>query len=217
MNDLRIPLARTFDLYEVWCFIKLLSNLKDRSPYKIDPADMAQIFEKKPGGIVPKLKLNFSTPLKFGEGKYIAFQRSFTPISKGNSDDIVSFSVTMTPDITIEGTTSSDVKLLVILDSKYRVASSLNDALGDLHKYSHAIVSREELSVDSVHNLKKKAFILSPYTIKPGLLDDWKDVDDMPDRLRMSSYKKNFDIGIYSFTPGISDGEVGAIIDELLN
>ncbi|WBO86407.1 DUF2357 domain-containing protein [Hymenobacter yonginensis] len=205
--DVGIPVARTYDLYEVWCFVKILSVLTNNFGYSIP--DLSSLFVRDDKGIIPRLKDNLSITINIASGKSISFQRTFKPFSVSRADSIISYSVEMRPDITLEENKGNKSLVLVILDAKYRVASSLNEAIADLHKYKDSIISTEV-------EINKKAFILSPYVIGGLRSDDWKDIDKMPDRLLMTSYKSNFDFGIYSFKPGLDDGYYSAVVEEML-
>jgi hypothetical protein len=193
---LDLPLARTYDLYELWCFLRLARTAADWAGGSID---LSGLFTPVPGGV------EFSTgsaSVKVGP-LTIWFQRSFreywmTDLCTG------SMSREMVPDIVIS---SRDCEQVVVLDAKYRIAQDLNAALSSAHMYRDAIVIQGADGVPKA--LTAASYLISPHS--PRFAENWK-ATPMPERLFHPGYQQEFRFGAWSLRPGMLDEGAMAIL-----
>src|SRR5262249_21216590 len=133
---LQVPLARTFDLYELWVFLRLLRAAVLRS--NAQTVDLNALFRQDTSGLtlaagsvtVPIAVANIS----------LCFQRQYQEYwteAGGRS----SFSRPVLPDIAVEAAGGSAPQRLIVLDAKYRINDDLNTALASIHMYRDALVS----------------------------------------------------------------------------
>jgi len=197
---LQIPLARTFDLYELWCFFRIIRVLSLALPE--NNIDFSQLYTFSDKAC--KLTINSGTlSVAVGEHFVIAFQKNYREywIEKNHRG---SFSRTMIPDLSISHVQDAapDPKL-IILDSKYRIDEQLNSALASIHMYRDALVESEE---SGLRQIVSGAYIISPYAPDLGE-SDWKDTP-MPSRLFHPEYRGSFKFGAVTLRPGMSLEEI---------
>lgn len=231
---LEIPLARTFDLYEVWCFLRLLRAatryLTEGHP-EVEP-----IFDFDPDtGSVEVSATHAEIPL--GNGVLLCFKRRYreywlTKTGRG------SFSRTMEPDLSIslpplspgegeqfgsregheetgaDGSSpdSSPPETLLIIDAKYRIESGLSDAIASIHTYRDALVEDQG---DHQPRIVNGAYLLSPREPDDSG-PDWKKTD-MPYRLFHPKYRGEFHFGAATLRPGMSLDEVYDALEAILD
>jgi hypothetical protein len=143
-----LPLERTHQLYEFWCFLVLARELA--VALGVDPERAVAPALGRAGEAV-RLQLQrdvtFELPLP---GVRLTYQRRFQYGSRG----LRSVSHEMRPDITLEFLDSGEV---VLFDPKYRVGhAGLVDGLGAMHRYRDAIVDA------SGNRVVRGAFLLCP-------------------------------------------------------
>lgn len=133
-----VPLERTFELYEIWCYIRLLLAVGDSLPSARKP--IANLLK----GVDAPHKLGFSlssgtaSTLSLGPGLSLTYQRRFTPTP--DASGCRTALVEARPDVVISRDDPSGKCVgIVILDPKYRRGSSLLDGIRDLHVYRDAI------------------------------------------------------------------------------
>lgn len=205
---LQMPLARTFELYELWCFLRLLRAASNH--LAISAAAIAALFQRTPDG-------GLTIPSSFvevdlGHGYALAFQRTYKEYWL-TGDSRGTFSRHMRPDITLTAAgRSSPEAALIVLDAKYRVESQLNDAIGDIHIYRDALV--EPGGDEGVKRIVTAAYILSPMDgITAG---DWKSMD-LKRRLFHPEYRTAFRFGAAALRPGMSLDEVWEVLKAILS
>lgn len=203
---LNVPLARTFELYELWCFLRLLRVLVRRHG-DIVVEELFSDYDPGSGSLtLPAGAINIPLP---GDG-VIAFQRTYVeywkdPLDRG------SFSRPMRPDLSLEF--SGNPVTVLVLDAKYRIEQQLNEAITSIHTYRDAIVAaREE---QETRRIVRAAYLLAPFV--PGDLDgdDWKPVS-MPGRLFHRHYRGRFRFGAATMKPGMSLEAIGQVFDQVL-
>lgn len=113
----------------------------------------------------------------------------------------------MIPDVTLSAVGTAKV---VALDAKYRVGQDLNSALASAHMYRDAIVvvgqdGRPESAVAG-------SYLLSPH--RPRLAEEWKTMQFSADRIFHPGYRAEFSFGAFTMRPGMSAGEIAALLKE---
>lgn len=104
------------------------------------------LFRTRREGIFLHFAEHNESVVQLKNGMRLSYQRVF----QNNSPHFYTFTQKMVPDIVIDA-----VEHLYILDPKYRVASNLGTALGEMHKYKDGILLRhnDERAVQSVYIL----------------------------------------------------------------
>lgn len=196
---LQMPLARTYELYELWCFLRLLrAAIREYSPEKVDlgslfVADAKNSVTISTGAVI----------VPIGMGNILCFQRQYReywvePHGEG------SFSRTMVPDIVLAGDRlGSPGKKVIVLDAKYRINDGLNDALNSIHTYRDALV--QEAESGAVEGIVTAAYLLTPHV--PALTEDFKNTK-VPGRLFHPVYREKFRFGAITLRPGMSAEEL---------
>lgn len=206
-NFLNMPLARTFDLYELWCFMRLLRAAVQRNGDA--PADLSSLFLADSSGLALAAS-SIAIPMP-GTGLTLCFQRRYREYWR-ETDGVGSYSRDMQPDIVIEdrGPDASAKLRLIVVDAKYRIGSGLNDALSSAHTYRDAIV-RE--AGGGIEGAVAAAYLLTPEAPFTGAA--WRDTR-MPGRLFHPLYRQEFRFGAVTLQPGMSLDEVGAALDVMM-
>lgn len=194
---LQMPLARTFELYELWCFLRLVRAAAGL--YGPDGVDLKALFLPDASGSVTVAAGAVVVPA--GGGLTLCFQRQFRefwvePSGRG------SFSRTMTPDLTLmhaRHVGTRDKKPLVILDAKYRIDEGLNAALNSIHTYRDALV--REAATGAIEGVVRAAYLLTPHF--PALQADYRGTA-MPGRLFHPEYRSTFRFGAVTLRPGMN-------------
>lgn len=205
---LNVPLARTFDLYEVWCYLRITraaSLVFDGVPVTRD------LFTRTGGG---ELTIrSHASSVEIPSGLRIYFQRSFREywLEAGGRG---SFTRTMTPDLVIA--TPSDCKQaeasLIVLDAKYRVAEALNDAIASIHMYRDAIVEDDEKV--GVRRAVRAAYVLTPH-LPDTPTTDFRDTP-APARFFHPAYRGAFHFGAIALLPGTPIERIGEALRSII-
>jgi hypothetical protein len=198
---LNLPLARTFELYELWCFLRLVrAGAEEFGPEGMEVQDL---FISDARGGVTLAAGAITVPV--GTGWKLCFQKQYREFWV-EADGRGSYSRTMTPDVVAafdEGITSR----LIVLDAKYRIDDALNDALSSIHTYRDALV--QEAASGAVQGIVNAAYLLTPHT--PSIHDGYRQTP-MPARLFHPEYRSGFRFGAVTLRPGMSVAEiVGAL------
>jgi hypothetical protein len=128
--DYPISLKETFQLYEMWSFMKIVKILRELGLV----LNTSSLFQKKKVGVFLQLAENKESQIRLLGGLSLYYQRTY----QFNTKTFHSYTQRMIPDIVIEGP-----KGIVIFDPKYRVPDNLGTALGEMHKYRDGILHRE--------------------------------------------------------------------------
>lgn len=201
---LNLPLARTFELYELWCFLRLVRAGAD----EFGPAglDVRDLFITDAAGGVTLAAGAVTVPV--GSGWKLCFQKQYRefwiePERRG------SYSRVMTPDVVAahEPPTPGETSRLIVLDAKYRIDEGLNDALGSIHTYRDALV--QETDSGAVEGVVTAAYLLTPHV--PVLGSGYRDTP-MPGRLFHPGYRAGFRFGAVTLRPGMTSTEIVAAL-----
>lgn len=198
---LNLPLARTFELYELWCFLRLVRTAADE--FGAEGIDVRDLFIADARGGVTIAAGAVTVPV--GGGWKLCFQKQYREfwVEAGGQG---SYSRTMTPDIVIAGDDGGGGRLIV-LDAKYRIDEALNDALGSIHTYRDALV--REAASGVTEGIVNAAYLVTPH--EPKLAAGYRETP-MPGRLFHPQYRSGFRFGAITLRPGMADAEVAAAL-----
>lgn len=196
---LQMPLARTYELYELWCFLRLLrAAVLEYGPVGVD---LSGLFTADAAGSLTISAGTVVVPV--GPDKVICFQRQYReywiePRGEGT------FSRTMVPDIVLAGIgLNGPGRQVIILDAKYRISDGLNDALNSIHTYRDALV--QEAGNGGIEGIVTAAYLLTPHV--PTLDSDFK-TTPVPGRLFHPQYREKFRFGAVTLRPGMGSDEL---------
>ncbi len=197
---LQMPLARTYELYELWCFLRLLRAAVEE--YGATGLDLSNLFLGEAGGGVTIAAGAITVPI--GGDRVLCFQRQYSQYWVEDSRE-GSFSRTMVPDVVLAGTNlGGPERRVIVLDAKYRIDDSLNDALNSIHTYRDALV--QEVASGRTEGIVTAAYLLTPH-VPAGLQTDFK-ATQMPGRLFHPEYREKFRFGAVTLRPGMSSEEL---------
>jgi len=196
---LQMPLARTYELYELWCFLRLLrSAIQEYGSANVDLSNLF-VTDATGGLTISAGAINVSV----GPDKFMCFQRQYREYWKESSGE-GSFSRTMVPDVVLAGTGfGSPKRQVIVLDAKYRINDGLNDALNSIHMYRDALV--QEAQSGEIEGIVTAAYLLTPHA--PTLNPDFKDTP-VPGRLFHPRYRDKFRFGAITLRPGMSNDDL---------
>ena len=196
---LQMPLARTYELYELWCFLRLLRATVQE--YGSTGIDLSNLFvTDAAGGVTISAG---AVIVSVGPDKILCFQRQYReywiePSGEG------SFSRVMVPDVVLAGTGfGSPGRQVIVLDAKYRINDGLNDALTSIHTYRDALV--QEAESGEIEGIVTAAYLLTPHA--PALSSDFK-ATPVPGRLFHPQYRDKFRFGAITLRPGMSSEDL---------
>lgn len=209
---LNIPISRTFELYELWAFLRLARA--GIQVFGTKDVDVSALFNTSAKDAV---RISASAVfIKLGPKFTLCFKRTYEEywLAKppGQSG---SFSRKMIPDISF--LSDADTGYLIVLDAKYRVDQQLNDAVGSLHMYRDAIV-REAVSGKLPNRAVKGAYLVTPHLPDAGILEgkrDWQELI-LPGLLFHPAYKRVFNFGAITLKPGMTDIETTTLFKQIL-
>ncbi|MDW9652908.1 DUF2357 domain-containing protein [Sinorhizobium meliloti] len=199
---LNLPLARTFELYELWCFLRLVrAGAEEFGPAGLDVRDL---FISDTAGGVTLAAGAVTVPV--GSGWKLCFQKQYRefwiePERRG------SYSRAMTPDVVAAHEPPGEASRLIVLDAKYRIDEALNDALSSIHTYRDALV--QEAESGAVEGIVTAAYLLTPHV--PVLESGYRNTQ-MPGRLFHPAYRAGFRFGAVTLRPGMTSAEIAAAL-----
>lgn len=200
---LQMPLARTFELYELWCFLRLVRAAAET----YGPAGLVvtDLFISDAAGGVTIRKEAVTVPV--GGGWKLCFQKQYREFWK-EPDGRGSFSRVMVPDIVVAGAAEgAELPQLIVLDAKYRIEDGLPDALNSIHTYCNALV--REAAGGRVEGIVTAAYLLAPAL--PQLQPSYRDTE-LPGRLFHPEYRRSFRFGAVTLRPGMSVPDIAAAL-----
>lgn len=196
---LQMPLARTYELYELWCFLRILrAAVQEYGPAGVDLSSL--FITDAAGGLTIS---SGAVVVPVGPDKVLCFQRQYREywIEPGGEG---SFSRTMVPDLVLAGTgLGAPGRQVIILDAKYRINDGLNDALNSIHTYRDALV--QEADGGRIEGIVTAAYLLTPHA--PVLGTDFK-TTSVPGRLFHPQYREKFRFGAITLRPGMSSEDL---------
>lgn len=197
---LQMPLARTYELYELWCFLRLLRAAVEE--YGATGVDLSSLFLSEAGGGVTIAAGAITVPI--GGDRVLCFQRQYREYWVEDSRE-GSFSRTMVPDVVLAGRDlGGPERRVIVLDAKYRINDGLNDALNSIHTYRDALV--QEVTSGRTEGIVTAAYLLTPH-VPAGLQADFK-ATPVPGRLFHPAYREKFRFGAVTLRPGMSGEEL---------
>ena len=201
---LGMPLARTFELYELWCFLRLVRAAVDE--YGHGRADVSELFQiETAGGVVLRAG---AVTVSVGSGWKLCFQRTYREFWV-EPDQRGSFSRRMRPDLSIGRRGVDGPESLIVLDAKYRIEDGLADALNSIHTYRDALV--REASTGAPEGIVSAAYLLAPHLPERDGKTGYRQTD-MPGRLFHPEYRRDFRFGAVTLRPGMGLGELREVL-----
>lgn len=204
---LQMPLARTYELYELWCFLRLLRAAVQE--YGSTGVDLSNLFiTDATGGVTISAG---AVIVSVGPDKILCFQRQYReywiePSGEG------SFSRVMVPDVVLAGTGfGCPERQVIVLDAKYRINDGLNDALTSIHTYRDALV--QEAENGEIEGIVTAAYLLTPHS--PAIRSDFK-TTPVPGRLFHPQYRDKFRFGAITLRPGMSCDELRRSLKDIV-
>lgn len=200
---LNMPLARTYELYELWCFLRLLRAAAEE--YGPAGVDLSNLFLSDAAGGVTISAGSIVVPI--GGDRVLCFQRQYREYWV-EPEGAGSFSRTMVPDVVLAGTgLGSACRRVIVLDAKYRINDGLNDALNSIHTYRDALVREAESGLPE--GIITAAYLLTPHV--PALKEDFKETP-VPGRLFHPQYRQKFHFGAVTLRPGMTADDLRACL-----
>jgi hypothetical protein len=196
---LNMPIARTYELYELWCFLRLLRAAIEE--YGPEGVDLSRLFLSDAAGGVTIAAGSVIVPI--GGDRVLCFQRKYREYWV-EPDGVGSFSRDMVPDVVFAGPfPGAPERRVIVLDAKYRINDGLNDALNSIHTYRDALV--QEAESGRTEGVVTAAYLLTPHV--PALNEDFKD-NPVPGRLFHPQYREKFRFGAVTLRPGMSGDDL---------
>lgn len=186
---LNLPISRTFELYELWVFLRMCRAAIQHFGLGIEISS----FFQNDRAILGIAYLTSAPILNLPNGVKLCFQREYREYWR-DEHNTGSFSRSMIPDLAFE--TASDKPFVVVLDAKYRVGSQLGDALSSIHMYRDAIVKETK---EGIGKIVVASYLVSPFS--PITNVDWKNAD-IEHRLFYPEYRQKFRFGAVTLKPG---------------
>lgn len=186
--DYPIALKDTYNLYEIWCYMKVVKVLRESGYIK----HFSDLFKFTSDGLFLDLSVNHESRIQLSGNCSLYFQRTY----QFNSKSFHTYTQRMIPDIALE--TENEI---VIFDPKYRVPENLGTALGEMHKYKDGIIHRE-----TGRRAVRKVFILTPTKVEQA------------DILRyfQKDFHKRYNMGAIQLLPGEKDDEFIKKVKDIL-
>jgi hypothetical protein len=200
---LNMPLARTFELYELWCFLRLVRAAAEE--FGSEEIEVRDLFITDARGGLTVASDSVTVPV--GDSWKLCFQKQYREfwIEPGGRG---SFSREMTPDVVaMKEPPADDVGRLIILDAKYRIEQGLNAALNSIHTYRDALV--HEVEGGTVEGIVTAAYLLTPHV--PEIRRSYRDTP-LPGRLFHPEYRSNFRFGAVTMRPGMTIAQIGTAL-----
>lgn len=203
-----MPLARTYELYELWCFLRLLRAAVEE--FGATGVDLSNLFLGEARGGVTIAAGAITVPI--GGDRVLCFQRQYREYWVEESRE-GSFSRTMVPDVVLAGRDlGGPERRVIVLDAKYRINDGLNDALNSIHTYRDALV--QEVASGRTEGIVTAAYLLTPH-MPTGLKTDFKDTP-VPGRLFHPEYREKFRFGAVTLRPGMSGEELRTCLQTIV-
>lgn len=176
-----LPIERTHQLYEFWCFLVLARELAALAGVDPDRA-VVPALDRTGESVRLRLQRDVKCDLPLPGGR-LTFQRRFHFDGQG----LRSVSYEMRPDITVEFIGEEGQSRVLLFDPKYRVGhDGLRDGLGAMHRYRDAIVDQQGRRVVA------GAFLFCP--APPAIGSDGRYLE--------AAYQSRWGLGICVLRPG---------------
>ncbi|MEI7025559.1 DUF2357 domain-containing protein [Paenibacillus sp. y28] len=181
-----VPLKNTYQLYEIWVFMKLVGFFRERD--LIEEASPLFVLEQKE--LVLSLSQKKEHRIRLKQGGTLAYQREFTSATR----PFATYTHGMLPDIVLE---IGD--RLVIFDPKYRLDHNLPMAVGEMHKYRDGIIRHADGA-----KAVEEVYIITPV---PG--------KDNP-RFFEENYREKHRLGAYCLNPGTAGDALRGCLERIV-
>ncbi|OOM78809.1 DUF2357 domain-containing protein [Clostridium sp. BL-8] len=184
-----IPLTKTYDLYEIWTFMKILKVFEQNGLIN----DTSSLYIVKREGIFFNLARNKDCVVELNNGWKLTYQKTF----RWDTTPYKSFTQKMIPDIVLD-----TGEKMIVLDAKYRVQGNLGNALSELHKYRDGIVEKR-----SNKRIVREAYILAPRTNSQRKYNDGSnEINEEQEGINFKEifsevYRKEYKMGAFEFMP----------------
>lgn len=210
---LGMPLARTFDLYELWCFLRLVRVAVDE--YGSEGLDISDfIVGDASGGVRVRMGAVAVGIGSGGKSRWkLCFQKTYREFWKEDCGQ-GSYSRPMRPDIVLSSGPDGDSGRLIVLDAKYRIEEGLREAINSIHTYRDALV--REAETDIVEGIVKAAYLLAPHVPDLDGESGYRETN-MPGRLFHPEYRRGFRFGAVSMRPGMEMSELGHVLRMIIS
>lgn len=206
---LQMPLARTFELYELWCFLRLVrAGTEAYGPAGLVIADL--FITDAAGGVTLRTE---AVTVPVGGGWKLCFQKQYREFWK-EADGRGSYSRVMVPDIVVardRAGEGAEPSRLIVLDAKYRIDEGLPDALNSIHTYRDALI--READHGGIEGIVNAAYLLAPQF--PGMEPGYRDTP-MPGRLFHPEYRRSFRFGAVTLRPGMSVTDIATALKDVV-
>lgn len=202
---MKLPLQRTYELYELWCFLRLVrAAALDETP----TGDWRSAFTERPDatGLVVSLR---AKPFRFKEFSLV-FQPEYREVWRKGAGRVGSFSRTMIPDLALE-LGEETTRPVIVLDAKYRVEAAIDDAIASIHMYRDALV--EATGEDGHRRTVQAAFVLTPH-LPDEEPTDWR-TESPPEVFFRDGYRQTFRFGAVTLRPGVSLEQCRELLNKL--
>ncbi len=205
---LNMPLSRTFELYELWCFLRLVrAGAEEFGPAGVVVDDL--FISDSAGGLTFAAG---AVTVPVGAGWKMCFQKKYRefwiePDRRGSFSRIMEPDVVAMrePDEGLEG--GGEAARLIILDAKYRIHEGLNAALNSIHTYRDALV--REAQGGTVEGIVTAAYLLTPFV---PVIGTGYQTTQLPGRLFHPEYRTSFRFGAVTLRPGMTMAELVAAL-----
>lgn len=207
-NFLDMPLARTFELYELWSFLRLVRAATET--FGAEGLDTGGLFQSDAAGGLTIRSSAVTVPV--GGGWTLCFQKRYREFWL-EPDGRGSYSREMTPDVVaVRETQAPEPARVIILDAKYRIGEGLNDALNSIHTYRDALVRESESG--AIQGIVSAAYLLTPDL--PGGSGTGYRETPLPGRLFHPEYRTSFRFGAVTIKPGMSLQELCTALETII-
>jgi PD-(D/E)XK nuclease superfamily/Domain of unknown function (DUF2357) len=204
---LQMPIARTFELYELWCFLRLVrAGVETWGTAGLEKTDL--FITDAAGGVTLKRD---AVTVPVGAGWKLCFQKQYREFWK-EADGRGSYSRVMVPDIVVAGAgEEGPPSRLIVLDAKYRIEDGLPDALNSIHTYKDALV--READGGKIEGFVNAAYLLAPHL--PGAAADYR-ATPLPGRLFHPEYRRSFRFGAVTLRPGMTVADIATALKDVV-
>jgi PD-(D/E)XK nuclease superfamily/Domain of unknown function (DUF2357) len=134
-----VPIDRTYNLYETWCYIELLLAVTRLFPES--KAAVSRLLESRssPQALGTFLAKGTAAQIPLTTDMSLTYHRRF--VREPDAEGCRTALIDAVPDISISRTNAKRESVgLVVIDPKYRTGASLRDGIRDLHVYRDAII-----------------------------------------------------------------------------
>lgn len=209
---LKLPLRRTFELYELWCFLRLARAAALES----EPDDSwREAFGQRADstGLVVSIE---TRPFRFRSFAFV-FKPRYREVWRSGAPEVGSFSREMIPDMALEsGELPAGLPCPVVgVDAKYRVEQGIDDAVTSIHMYRDALVHAGGGSNGSDRRTVEAAFVITPRQPDSSHAAAWR-AEQAPAVFFREEYRSRFRFGAIVLRPGVSIEGCRAVLADLV-